>query len=240
MIKGEKNFIESKDTLNFDVRTNMLFYITLLICFAVDILPYILKFTFKSMQGTDFNFIFAICIAALIILNVFMRIALRREKYQYMYYGVLLILISLYLNHLAIEVGLYPFNQLYGFVAIIVWVISSIGFIYSITDNIKNDRYSQTSNSIYYFKNQTDDYDGKKYGIVITKYSFVIGIVYVILAIALIILYFVKKDLFEESGKILMDSSQVGLIVFLLAFSYIANYGWKLVIKQVFINKSKA
>ena len=237
MTNGEKNFIESKDNLRFNFSTNCLLHGTLIILCAAEILLYLFKIEYKSMQSSFFGFVFAIVIAATDVINVLARIGLRKEKFQHAYYGICLVLISLYLGYLAIKVGLYPFNQLFGFFAIGIWVISSLVCIYAINDNIRNDRYNKDSDSIYFFQNQKEDKDGKKYGIVITKYTFIIAFIYVVVAIGLISVYFTWKDLFEESGKLLADYSQCFLPGIIFALCYMTNFGWKFIIKQIYLNK---
>lgn len=242
MTKGEKNFIESKDNLYYNFKTNCLLHGTLIIFCAVSILLYVFKVDYKLFQGTFFGFVFALVIAALDIVNVLARICFRK-KFQHAYYGVCVVLISLYLNYFAVNVGMYPFDQLYGLLSVAVWIISALCTVYAITDNIKNDRYNNDSESIYFFKDQPKNRNGdngnKKYCIVITKYIIIIASIYVIAAIGLISVYFINKDFFEESDKLITDYSQVGLIGAMLFLSCFANFGWKLVVKQYYINKVK-
>lgn len=236
MTKGEKNFIESKDTLYYNFPTNCLLHGTLILFCATDILMYLFKIEYRFFQGTFFGFIFAIVIAATDILNVLARLCLQK-KFQHAYYGICIVLISLYFSYLAIKAGLYPFDQLFGFLAVCVWIISSLIFIYAINDNIRNDRYNQGSESLYFFKDQGKNKDGKKYGIVITKHIFIIAFIYVITAIALITVYFTAKNLFGESDKLLVNYAHVGLIGCLFFLSCFTNFGWKLIVKQICLNK---
>lgn len=188
------------------------------------------------MQGTFFGFVFAIVIAALDIINILATLCLRK-KFQHAYYGVCLVLISLYLSCFAIKIGLYPFDQIFSFIGVGVWISSSLIFIYAINDNIRNDRYNQDSKSLYFFKDQGKNKDGKKYGIVITKHTFIIAFIYVISAIALITVYFTAKNSFGESDKLLVNYAHVGLIGCLFFLSCFTNFGWKLIAKQICLNK---
>lgn len=238
MTNGEKNFIESKDNVYFKYKTDCLFHGTLIIFCAMSILLYLFKAEYKFFQGTFFGFVFAIVIAALDIINVLVKLCLRK-KFQHAYYGVSVVLISLYLNYFAVKTGMYPFNQLYWLLAVGIWIVTALFTVYSIVDNIKNDRYNPNSENTYFFKDQGKDNNGKKYGIVITKHTIIIASIYVIAAIGLISVYFTNKDLFEESGKLIIDYSQVGLICCTLFLSCFANFGWKLIVKQYYINKVK-
>lgn len=236
MTTGEKNFIESKDTLIYNFLANLFLHGTLFVLCAADILLYIFNFEYKLMRSSLFGFVFAITIAIIDIINVFLRICVRK-KYQHAYYGVCIIMISLYLDYFAIKGGLYPFNQLFGLLAVGIWVITSLVLIYAIIDNIKNDRYNDNSNSIYFFKKQKDDDSSKKRGIVITKYSLLIAFIYIVAAVGLLIVYFTSREAFEDGGKLLEDYSQIGLICVTFFLSYIINHGWKLVIRQIYVNK---
>lgn len=237
MTKGEQNFIESKDNLYFNLRTNCLLHGTILIFCSIDIILYLYNIDYKLFQGTFFGFIFAIVIASLDIINVLINICFQK-KYQHVYYGVCLVMISLYLSYLVIKEGLHPFNQLFGFFALGIWLLSSIVLICAINDNIKNDRYNDVSESIYFFKDQGKNNSDKKYGIVITKSTFINAIIYITVAINLIIVYFINKDLFKDSGELLVDYAHCGLIITICFLSCVTNFGWKLIIKQKYLNKS--
>ena len=252
MTDGEKNFIESKDTLHYNIPTNFLLHGTLFLFSAVSILLYLFKAEYKFFQGTLFGFVFAIVIISLDIINI-LAVLFFRKKYQNAYCGVCAVLISLYLHYFVIKVGLYPFNQLYSLLAVGIWSISSVSLIYAIVDNIKNDRYNDDSEDIYFFKDQTvrdrkyffqtkedvSEVVGKKYGIVITWHTKISGLAYILLAISLITIYFTKMDSFEEGGKLLVNYGQCVLIVAVFMLCYITNMGWKLIIKQAYINKVK-
>lgn len=240
MTNGEKNFIESKDNVYHNFPTNCFLHGTLIIFCAVSILLYVFKVEYKLFQGTFFGFVFAVVVAALDIINVLAKLCFSK-KYQHAYYGVCVVLISLCLNYFAVCEGMYPFDQLYGLLAVGIWIITALFTVYAIIDNIKNDRYNYDGESIYFFKdqpkNQNRDSDGKKYGIVITKHTIIIAAIYVIAAIGLISVYFTNKDLFEESGKLIIDYSHVGLICATFFLSCSANFGWKLIVKQYYQNK---
>ena len=133
---GEKNFIESKDNLHYNVTTNCLLHGTLIVFCVAEILLYFFEYEYDFIKGSLFGFSLAIVIASLDIINVLVRLCLQK-KYQHAYYGVCLVLISLYLHYFAIKVGLYPFNQLFGFMAIVLWIICSVSFMYAIIDNIR-------------------------------------------------------------------------------------------------------
>ena len=251
MTNGEKNFIESKDTLYYNFPTNCLLHGTLLIFCAAEILLYFIKYEYHFIKGSVFGLIIAIAIASLDIINMFVRLCLRK-KYQHAYYGVCIVLISLYLHYFAIKVGLYPFNHLYGFLAVGIWVIFFISLIYAIIDNVKNDRYNDDSEDIYFFKDQTDksgkyffqtqedvsEVEGKKFGIVITWHTKISGLIYLVLAISLAVPYYIDKNLFNPSGSIRNDFTQGPLILIILIFSYITNFGWKFIVKQFYMNKT--
>ena len=251
MTNGEKNFIESKDTLYYNVPTNCLLHGTLIIFCVAEILMYLFKYAQKSLRGSLFGFIFVIIIAVLDIINVLIRLCLRK-KYQHAYYGICTVLISLYLHYFAIKVALYPYGQFFGFLAMGIWFIFSVSLIYGIVDNIKNDRYNDDSEEIYFFKDQTvkdkryffqtkidvSEVDGKKFGIVITWHTKISGLSYIILAIVFITVYITSKALFDESGRLLVDFAHGGLIVALLLLSFITNFGWKLIIRQIYVNKA--
>ena len=251
LTNGEKNFIESKDTLHYNFTTNCLLHGTLIIFCVAEILLYLFKYAQKSLRSSLFGFVFVIVIATFDIINVLFRLCLRK-KYQHIYYGVSTVLISLYLHYFAIKVALYPFGQLFSFMAVGIWVIFSVSLIYAIVDNIKNDRYNDDSEDIYFFKDQTvkdgryffqtkidvSEVDGKKFGIVVTWHTKISGLAYIILAIVLITVYITSKALFDESGKLLVDFAHGGLIVALLLLSFITNFGWKLIIKQIYVNKA--
>ncbi len=237
MTMGEKNFIESKDTIQYNIITNCLLQVTLLVFVVADILLYLFDFEYKFICSSLFGFIFAIVITVADISNIFLSIFLKK-KYQHIYYGVCAVMISLYLSFIVVKVGLYPFNQLFGLLSIAIWAITSLLFIYAIINNIKNDRYNDNSEDIYFFRDKKNEDCEKKYGIVITKYTKIVGLIYTSFAVSLIILYFIQKDQFKESGKLLMDYGQCILIIVLDILCYFFNLGWKLIIKQIYVHKN--
>ena len=248
---GEKNFIESRDKIFYNFPTNCLLHGTLIVFCVAEILLYFIKFEYDFIKGSLFGFVLAIVLASLDIMNMLVRLCLRK-KYQHAYYGVCLVLISLYLHYFAIKVGLYPFNQILGFLALGIWSISSLSLINAIIDNIRKDRYNDDSDDIYFFKDQkvrnrryffateedVSEERGKKYGIVITKYTKISGLIYLIMAVVLSIPYFIERDLFNPGGSIRNDFTQSPLIFILLIFSYFTNLGWKLIVKQIYANKA--
>lgn len=236
MTTGEKNFIDSKDNIYYNFPTNCLLQVTLFDFIIADILLCLFDFEYKFICSSLFGFIFAIVIAVTDILNICLRIFLRK-KYQLTFYGVCTVLISLYLSYIVIKVALYPFNQLFGLLSIGIWVVTSLLFIYAIIDNIKKDRYNDNSEYIYFFRDKKNEDCGKKYGIVITKYTKLIGLIYILIAVSLIVVYFTNKEQFKESGKLLMDYGQCILIIALNILCYFFNLGWKLIIKQIYVNK---
>ncbi len=233
---GEKNFIESKDALIYRLRSDIMLHVTLIIFSSIEIMLYFFNCEYDFIKGSFFGFVFSIVIAILDIINILIRVFMRK-KYQHAYYGVCIELISLFLHYFVIKIGLFPFNQLFELLAVSIWVITSLVLIYAIIDNIKNDRYNGDSNSIYFFKQQTEDDSNKKQGIVITKYNIINAGIYISVAIGLIVLYFVKRNLFNESGDIRKDFAIVPLILGIFILCYIINHGWKLIVKQVYVNR---
>lgn len=237
LTNNEKNFINSNDSIYFNIPTNILLHGTLSILCVTDILLYLLNCNYWFFKGSLFGFVFAITIAGIDLINILARICVRKIKIQHAYYGICLLLVSLYFNYTAIKLGLFPFNQLYNLCGVGVWFGVSAICVFSIKDNIVNDRYDKNSESIYWFKNRNDNGDSK-YGIVITKYSLIIVAIDIITGIVLMLLYLViAPNKFPESPTIATKYGYILLIVCSLMLSYVSLFAWKLVIKQIYINR---
>ena len=238
LTNNEKNFINSRDSIHFNIPTNILLHGTLIILCVTDILLYLLNCNYLFFQGSLFGFVFAITIAGLDLINILVRICMQKAKIQHAYYGVCMLLISLYFTYTATKLGLLPFNQLYSLYGVGFWLGVSAICICSIKGNIVNDRYDKNSTSIYWFKNRTDSGDSK-YGIVITKYTLIIAAIYIIIGIVLTLLYLViAPGKFHESPTIATKYGYVLLIVCSLMLSYVSLFAWKLVIKQIYLNRA--
>lgn len=79
MTMGEKNFIESKDTIQYNIITNCLLQVTLLVFVVADILLYLFDFEYKFICSSLFGFIFAIVITVADISNIFLSIFLKKN-----------------------------------------------------------------------------------------------------------------------------------------------------------------
>ncbi len=233
-----KNFINSKDTVTEknSVINRLIFLCLLLICCCLEILFYCFNINFMGKTTKLFDLIFAVIIGALGLANFVISLFVKNERFHYMYYGNIFLLVSVFMFYIATRIALFPLHELYGLLGIGLWIIFSLIIIWGISNNIKLDRYNTESSNIYWFNNSDSD---KKYGIVFTKNTFISFIIVIALIIAIAILYFaVSPELFKAGDATFSLIWQVVFISCILVLGFISNFAWKLIIKQHYINKA--
>lgn len=231
-----QNFINSKDTIYYNLLTNCLVYFFQFIFFAMELLFYIFKVKYLFISYSTFGFIFAILILCLSLINILLRCIFPKDKIQHLFYGCNILLVGLCLIFIATRIVLFSISQWFSLIGIVIWLLLSLIIIYGINDNIKNNYYDSTNNKIYWFKNQVTE--KREYGIVVTKFTMVAILIIIILLVLLALLYYVLlPDAFLVNNAVFSKLWQLVLIYCLLLLSFITIFGWKLVIKQVYLNK---
>lgn len=235
MSKNVINFLDSKDNLYDDFRVSKkLIMLCLLLFFcALEIIFFIFDIKFMGKIVTILDLVFAIFFAVCGIVNFIIGCVSDRVQIHYVHYGVIFLLLSCYMFYIAIRIALFPLNEFFGFLGMGIWILISIICLLGIFSNIKHDYYNNCSKKIFWLKDEKSD---MKYGIVITKYTIIGGLIVGAVAITLALLYFAFPA-FTSSEKTFARVWQLGLVYCLLMLSYIAHFGWKLIIKQFFIHK---
>ncbi len=223
------NFIRSRDTIYFNIKTKLLFFIGIIVLCGLQI-GFDIYITGDTVDLVDL--VVALCHITLSLIFFILSFILRNEGCKYVIYGGGLIIIAHYLSYFIFRYFLYPFNAFWGFGGTIFWILSSCVCILSIKSNIKNNCYKNEDSQF-----ETIAEDGKKYCIVITWRTFLLAGIYIALCIGISVIYFIFSDTFTATEQSLSIAFQLGLIWCLAAINFFAIFSWKLIIKYVYINK---
>ncbi len=234
------NFLNSKDMVydDFRIGKKLIFLLFLFFFTVLETIFFIFDIKFLGKTVTIFDLVVIGLFSFVGIINFIIACVKDPIQIHYLYYGIIFLLLSCYFFYLATRLALCVLSEWFGFFGVAVWVLMSIICILGVLNNIKYDLYNVQSKQIVWIREKRNNED---YGIVVTRYTVFGGLIVSIYTIILAIIFFaVLPEFFPEllntsSGKT-EEIAQLIIFIGLLLLGYIANFGWKLVIKQIFIH----
>lgn len=234
------NFLNSKDMVydDFRIGKKLIFLLFFFVFTVLETIFFVFDIKFLGKTVTILDLVVVGLFSLIEIINFIIGCVKDPVQIHYLYYGIIFLLLSCYFFYLATRLAVCVLSEWFGFLGIAVWVLVSIICILGVLNNIKHDLYNVQSKQIVWIREKSNNED---YGIVVTRYTVFGGLAVSIYAIVLAIIFFaVLPEFFPEllntsSGRT-EEIAQLIIFIGLLLLGYIANFGWKLVIKQIFIH----
>ena len=246
MPENVSNFLNSKDSLYEDHRIRYkLIFLAFILFFAV--IEGILYFTgtrFLAKDITLLDFIMAAVFSLLAVINLIAACFKDAARAHYIYFGNNLLLLSCYLFYLSARCALFLFGDIAGLAGIAFWMLLSAIFVLGVAGNIKHDFYNKGCKKIFWFRDANSGLSGgtRQYGIVVGPCAVAGGIAAVAYAVVLAVVFFASIAASPahflpvgDAGAVIM--SQLLICIGYIFLGYCAHFGWKLLVKQFFINK---